>query len=66
VGRATLPALGRNFLHAAKIAFAQPRTGEMIQLTAPLPEELLTYLARLAALVGDNPDRIDAALKGFL
>jgi 23S rRNA pseudouridine1911/1915/1917 synthase len=66
VGRAILPALGRNFLHAAKIAFAQPRTGEMIQLTAPLPEELLTYLARLAALVGDNPDRIDAALKGFL
>jgi len=66
VGRATLPSLGRNFLHAAKIGFAQPRTGEMIQLTAPLPSELRAYLARLAALVGDNPARIDAALKGFL
>jgi 23S rRNA pseudouridine1911/1915/1917 synthase len=66
VGRATLPALGRNFLHAAKIAFVQPRTGETIHLTAPLPDELRAYLARLAALVGDNPARIDAALKGFL
>ena len=66
VGRARLPTLGRNFLHAAKIGFAQPRTGEMIALTAPLPDELRVYLARLAALVGDNPARIDAALKGFL
>jgi 23S rRNA pseudouridine1911/1915/1917 synthase len=66
VGKAALPALGRNFLHAAKIAFAQPRTGEMTRLTAPLPQELRTYLARLAALVGDNPARIDAALQGFL
>lgn len=66
VGRATLPPLGRNFLHAAKITFAQPRTGQNIQLTAPLPAELRSYLARLAALVGDSPARIDAALKGFL
>jgi len=66
VGRATLSPLGRNFLHAARIGFAQPHTGEMIELTAPLPEELREYLARLAALVGDNPARIDAALKGFL
>jgi 23S rRNA pseudouridine1911/1915/1917 synthase len=66
VGRATLPSLGRNFLHAAKIGFAQPRTGQSIQLTAPLPGELRDYLARLAALVGDSPERIDAALKGFL
>ena len=66
VGRATLPPLGRNFLHAARIAFAQPRTGKSIQLVAPLPKELHVYLARLAALVGDNPERIDATLKGFL
>jgi 23S rRNA pseudouridine1911/1915/1917 synthase len=66
VGRATLPSLGRNFLHAARIGFAQPRTGQSIQLTSPLPAELRSYLARLAALVGDNPARIDAALKGFL
>jgi 23S rRNA pseudouridine1911/1915/1917 synthase len=66
VGRAMLPPLGRNFLHAARIAFAQPRTGQVIQLGAPLPQELRAYLARMAALVGDNPERIDAALKGFL
>lgn len=66
VGHATLPSLGRNFLHAAKIGFAQPRTGQTIRLTAPLPSELRAYLARLAALVGDSVERIDGALKGFL
>jgi 23S rRNA pseudouridine1911/1915/1917 synthase len=66
VGRATLPPLGRNFLHAAKIAFTQPRRGDLIQLTAPLPQDLRTYLSRMAALIGDNPARIDAALQGFL
>jgi 23S rRNA pseudouridine1911/1915/1917 synthase len=66
VGRATLPSLGRNFLHAAKIGFAQPRTGQTIQLTAPLPAELHDYLGKLAAASGGSPARIDAALKGFL
>ena len=66
VGKAELPALRRNFLHAAKIAFAQPHTGQTIQLAAPLPVELRTYLSRLAAVAGDNPVRIDATLKGFL
>ena len=66
VGHALLPSLGRNFLHAAKIRFAQPRTGQSIQLTAALPGELREYLARMAALVGDSLARIDAALKGFL
>jgi 23S rRNA pseudouridine1911/1915/1917 synthase len=66
VGSATLPALGRNFLHAAKIVFTQPRNGETIQVAAPLPEELLTFLGKLARAGGDEPSRIDAALKGFL
>ena len=66
VGRATLPSLGRNFLHAAKIVFAQPRSGEAIGLTAPLPSDLREYLAKLIAASGDNPGRIDAALKGYL
>jgi 23S rRNA pseudouridine1911/1915/1917 synthase len=66
VGRTALAALRRNFLHAAKIGFTQPRTGEAINLTAPLPEELRDYLARLAAVCGDSPARIDGALKGFL
>jgi hypothetical protein len=66
VGSGTLPAPGRNFLHAAKIGFPQPRNGETIQVAAPLPEELYTFLGKLAKAAGDEPGRIDAALKGFL
>jgi len=39
--------LGRNFLHAAAISFRQPRTGESLDLAAPLPEELARFLERL-------------------
>lgn len=66
VGRSSLPTLGRNFLHAAKLGFQQPRTGQPVRLTAPLPAELRTYLAKLAAAAGDDVARIDAALEGFL
>ena len=66
IGRTTLPSLGRNFLHAAKIAFDQPRTGHPIQLTAPLPRELRAYLQKLREAAGEPPERIDAALQGFL
>lgn len=66
VGRTTLPALGRNFLHAAKIGFAQPRSGKLIELSAPLPAELRQYLASLVAAAADSQGRIDAALQGFL
>lgn len=66
IGRTTLPSLGRNFLHAAKIAFAQPRTGQPIHLTAPLPAELRAYLQKLCDAACEPPERIDAALKGFL
>lgn len=66
VGRSTLPSLGRHFLHSARIAFAQPQTGELIRLMAPLPAELREYLRRLAEAAGEEPGRIDAALHGFL
>ncbi|MGB7726796.1 MAG: RluA family pseudouridine synthase [Candidatus Acidiferrum sp.] len=66
VGRTTLPALGRNFLHAAKIGFAQPHSGKLIELSAPLPVELREYLAKLIAAAGESQGRIDAALQGFL
>jgi len=66
LGHTVLPALHRNFLHAAKIGFVQPRTGVSIDLTAPLPAELREYLAKLAAAGGESQSRIDAALKGFL
>jgi 23S rRNA pseudouridine1911/1915/1917 synthase len=66
VGRTSLPSLGRNFLHAAKIGFAQPRGGQVIQLTSPLPPGLQDYLRKLSAAAGVDSHRIDAALKGFL
>ena len=66
IGSSTLPALGRHFLHAAKIVFTQPRNGETIQVAAPLAEELHKFLGTLAKAAADEPGRIDAALKGFL
>jgi 23S rRNA pseudouridine1911/1915/1917 synthase len=46
---AALPALSlpRNFLHAAELKFAHPRTGKAVSLAAPLAKELVDYLARL-------------------
>jgi 23S rRNA pseudouridine1911/1915/1917 synthase len=41
--------LGRNFLHAAKLEFAQPTTGKLLELEAPVPQELTAYLDRLEA-----------------
>ena len=37
--------LDRNFLHAAQLEFVHPRTKKTIALEAPLPKELLDYLA---------------------
>lgn len=39
--------LKRMFLHAAKLKFAHPLTGEVLDLEAPLPPELQDYLDRL-------------------
>ena len=64
--KVTLPALGRNFLHAAKLGFAQPRTGAWIELRAVLPTELVEFLHRLAAAASEPPQRIDATLAGYL
>lgn len=66
VGSTPLPSLRRNFLHSARIGFTQPRTGQTIRLTAPLPTDLRAYLQELEAAAGEEERRIDAALKGFL
>ncbi len=39
--------LKRMFLHAHSISFAHPLTGEPLQLTAPLPQELESFIRRL-------------------
>lgn len=62
----TMPPLNRNFLHAAKLGFAQPRSGEWIEVKAPLPEELKTFLKMLASESGEVLARIDAALAPYL
>jgi 23S rRNA pseudouridine1911/1915/1917 synthase len=65
-GKITLPPLGRNFLHAAKLGFTQPRTGSWIEVRAPLPQHLRIFLHELATAAGDAPHRIDAALAAYL
>jgi 23S rRNA pseudouridine1911/1915/1917 synthase len=42
--------LSRNFLHSAKLEFAQPLTGKLLQLEATLPEELTAFLTRLESV----------------
>jgi 23S rRNA pseudouridine1911/1915/1917 synthase len=66
VGDATLPPLGRNFLHAAKIVFSHPRTGERMEIRAALPVELRQFLYSLAKTAEGDPAKIDAALQGYL
>ncbi len=39
--------LERNFLHAAHLEFAHPQTGKMVAVDAPLPAELVEFLALL-------------------
>jgi 23S rRNA pseudouridine1911/1915/1917 synthase len=40
--------LGRYFLHAQKITFTSPSTGESITITTPLPADLAEYLDTIA------------------
>jgi len=39
--------LGRQFLHAEKLAFTHPATGERVQFHSPLPEELSKLLTEI-------------------
>ena len=64
--RVTMPALGRNFLHAARLGFSQPRTGAWVEVRAPLPEALHEFARKLAVAAGDAPKRIDAVLAPYL
>lgn len=74
IARELLPPLGRNYLHAARIAFAHPRTGERMEFRAPLPEELVKYIRALGEIVKSaageavaaHDSSIDAALKDYL
>jgi 23S rRNA pseudouridine1911/1915/1917 synthase len=54
VGQTSMPALGRQFLHAARLGFPHPRTGGWIEAHAPLAPDLRDYLDRLATLEGKD------------
>ena len=41
------PALDRQFLHAARLAFPHPFTGEPVEVSSPLPPELAAHLESL-------------------
>jgi 23S rRNA pseudouridine1911/1915/1917 synthase len=43
------PELGRQFLHAWRLAFSHPVTGEPVEVESPLPVDLQTALARFAS-----------------
>lgn len=66
VGKEPLPPLGRNFLHAARIAFEHPRTRKRVEFRAPLPPDLSDYMKNLARQTGSDSASVDAALKEFL
>ena len=46
--------LKRMFLHAHSISFSHPLTGEPLHITAPLPQELEKFIARLDAGVSSS------------
>jgi 23S rRNA pseudouridine1911/1915/1917 synthase len=48
--------LERQFLHAARLAFAHPLGGEPVDVSAPLPADLAAVLARLEAEAGSGRD----------
>lgn len=48
--------LERQFLHAARLAFAHPLGGEPVDVSSPLPPDLAAVLARLEAEAGSGRD----------
>jgi 23S rRNA pseudouridine1911/1915/1917 synthase len=66
MGAKVLPSLERNFLHAASLRFAHPRTEKTIEIRAPLPRPLREYLMAIARVSGVEDSAVDAALKPYL
>lgn len=67
MGKQSLPPLGRNFLHAARISFLHPRRKDFaVDVRAPLPAELREFLRGAAEATGADAVAIDAALRESL
>jgi 23S rRNA pseudouridine1911/1915/1917 synthase len=65
-GTRKIPLLVRNFLHAARIGFSHPSTGEWVEVRSPLPADLRVYFEQIAASFGQRKTEIDAALAPYL
>lgn len=66
-GKIRLPPLERNFLHAARIGFTQPSTGDWVAVRAPLPAELRDVLKKIAESESSKGGaEIDAVLRPYL
>jgi 23S rRNA pseudouridine1911/1915/1917 synthase len=66
VGKIKMAKPGRQFLHAARLEFAHPRTGKWIAVHAPLAADLLEFLRQLSTASNVDTSRFDAALEPFL
>jgi len=55
-GHAGRHGLRRQFLHAGRLAFNHPETGEPMELTAPLPEDLVRALRQASGERADTPE----------
>ncbi len=66
IGKELLPPLGRNFLHAARIAFDHPRTHQLLEFRAQLPSALVDYLHVLGRATETSLNAIDAAISAYL
>lgn len=66
VGVEWMPELERTFLHSARVKFAQPRTGQAIDVRVPLPAELASYVRAVGRAREISGASIDGALREFL
>ncbi len=65
-GARKLPLLERNFLHAARIGFSHPSSGEWVEVRAPLPRDLRVYFDQLGSSLGWRAAEIEAALAPYV
>jgi 23S rRNA pseudouridine1911/1915/1917 synthase len=66
VDDAPAPPLARLWLHAARVRLAHPRTGQPLEIRAPLPCELHDWLVALGRHFPVTTSEIDRVLEGYL
>ncbi len=66
VDDAPAPPLPRLWLHAAHVRLAHPRTGQPLEIRAPVPRDLRDWLVALAAHFSTGASEIDRVLEGYL